>query len=386
MIKGIIYSKRRLLAVLMSFAMLFCSIPNGAEAAKKKLKATCPKTVAVNKSIKIKTNMKCNFKSSNKKIATVSSKGVVKGKKAGKVKITVTAKKTKQKKTVTITVKKQAKKVVTKTPSTSEPETTPTVIATQPPQGGVPQTPKPPEGVSPTPNAPTLMPNRTATPGTSTTPPTIPSPNVPSTQKPSVSPVPTSTATSSPTNPSTTRKPVGITAEFEGKIPINRELSNEATAMRMLIDATITVKLRYDDNTEEQVRPLELYVDQEIVEENGTKFIEATVRYKEFTTVLKVELVDVPKDVLYPIYIDCSYVGATLKKNQIPDLKDINTQVIMVDQSSLEIDSKNIRIADIEVTEDNKEYMFIIIYDYYFYYNGEKLHAPEGDIIYIPYE
>lgn len=46
------------------------------------------------------------YKSSNKKIATVSSKGVVTGKKAGKVKITVTSKKNKKvKKTVAITVK-----------------------------------------------------------------------------------------------------------------------------------------------------------------------------------------------------------------------------------------------------------------------------------------
>lgn len=46
------------------------------------------------------------YKSSNKKIATVSSKGVVTGKKAGKVNITVTSKKNKKvKKVVKITVK-----------------------------------------------------------------------------------------------------------------------------------------------------------------------------------------------------------------------------------------------------------------------------------------
>ena len=85
-------------------------IPEGtvSHAAGKKLKVTYHKTVAVNCTTTIKTNMKAKFKTSNKKIATVSSKGIVKGKKPGKVKITVTAKNNKKlKKTVTITVKNQ---------------------------------------------------------------------------------------------------------------------------------------------------------------------------------------------------------------------------------------------------------------------------------------
>ena len=53
-------------------------------------------------------NQKVTWKSSNKKIATVSSKGKVKVKKAGKVKITATAKDgSKKKATITITVKKK---------------------------------------------------------------------------------------------------------------------------------------------------------------------------------------------------------------------------------------------------------------------------------------
>ena len=67
-------------------------------AATKKLKVSAPKTVAINRTITIKTNVKAKFKSSNKKIATVTSKGVVKGKKPGKVKITVTSKKNKKQK------------------------------------------------------------------------------------------------------------------------------------------------------------------------------------------------------------------------------------------------------------------------------------------------
>ena len=57
------------------------------EAASKKLKISCKKTVAVNCTTTIKTNVKAKFQSSNKKIATVNSKGVVKGKKAGKVRL-----------------------------------------------------------------------------------------------------------------------------------------------------------------------------------------------------------------------------------------------------------------------------------------------------------
>ena len=53
-------------------------------------------------------NQKVTWKSSNKKIATVSSKGKVKVKKAGKVKITATAKDgSKKKATITITVRKK---------------------------------------------------------------------------------------------------------------------------------------------------------------------------------------------------------------------------------------------------------------------------------------
>ena len=70
--------------------------------------------VAVGKSVKLTTtvkvtpnkaaNKKVTYKSSNKKIATVTSGGTVKGKKTGSCKITVTSKKNKKKKT-TIKVK-----------------------------------------------------------------------------------------------------------------------------------------------------------------------------------------------------------------------------------------------------------------------------------------
>ena len=85
------------LAIIAMFAMIgsYFVSPNlsQVEAAAQKLKVTVPaKTVAINTTITLKTNVKAKFKSSNKKIATVSSKGVVKGKKAGKATITVTSK------------------------------------------------------------------------------------------------------------------------------------------------------------------------------------------------------------------------------------------------------------------------------------------------------
>ena len=75
----------------------------------KKVKLTTTVTVKPNK----KANKKVTYKSANKKIATVTSKGVIKGKKAGKTKITVTSKKNKKKKTtIKVVVKKAAVKKV----------------------------------------------------------------------------------------------------------------------------------------------------------------------------------------------------------------------------------------------------------------------------------
>ncbi|MCR5475106.1 MAG: Ig-like domain-containing protein [Lachnospiraceae bacterium] len=51
------------------------------------------------------TDKTVTWKSSNKKIATVSKKGRVKGLKKGKVKITVTTRDQKKKATCTVTVK-----------------------------------------------------------------------------------------------------------------------------------------------------------------------------------------------------------------------------------------------------------------------------------------
>ena len=119
-------NKLKALAVAMVLTMSAGMIPTTAgievpaltttvEAAVKKitLKASSKKVYA-GKTVKINAKAtkgaKLSYKTSNKKIATVSRRGVVTGKKAGKVKITITAKKAKYKttkKTVTVKVSRQ---------------------------------------------------------------------------------------------------------------------------------------------------------------------------------------------------------------------------------------------------------------------------------------
>lgn len=80
----------------------------------KKVKLTTTVTVTPNKS----ANKKVTYKSSNKKIATVSSAGNVKGVKRGSCKITVTSKKNKKKKAkISVKVVKQVTKVKLNTTS-----------------------------------------------------------------------------------------------------------------------------------------------------------------------------------------------------------------------------------------------------------------------------
>ncbi len=108
--------KANLLIGALAFATFFGAAVS-AEAKAKKVTVDAPyaKTaeVAKGKKITLSPNQKVSYKVANTKIATVSKKGVVKGKKAGKTKVTLTSKKKgKKKTTVKIVVKKQkAKKV-----------------------------------------------------------------------------------------------------------------------------------------------------------------------------------------------------------------------------------------------------------------------------------
>lgn len=119
-------------------------------------------TLKVKKVTPKKASKAVTYKTSNKKIATVSKKGVVKGKKIGKATITVTSKSNKKVKTkVTVTVKKADVAAATPTPGVNQPAVTtaPVVPATNAPD---------------TTKAPTATP--TNKPAKTTRPPSTPTP------------------------------------------------------------------------------------------------------------------------------------------------------------------------------------------------------------------
>ena len=126
------------LAIALAVALVFSTNVTPASAAKKKsskvkvssVKVVSPasskkiayvakgKTIKLTTTVKVKPNKKANkgvtYKSANTKIATVTKKGVVKGKKVGTTKITVKSKKNSKKKaTIKIKVVKNAVKKVT---------------------------------------------------------------------------------------------------------------------------------------------------------------------------------------------------------------------------------------------------------------------------------
>lgn len=127
-------TKSKIVAGMLAIVMLFSTafVPaNAAKVTVKKISVASSlsgskKTVVVakGKSVKLKTtvtvkpnkkaNKKVSYSSKNKSIATVDNKGVVKGKKAGTTKVTVTSSKNKKKKaTITVKVVKGAVKKVT---------------------------------------------------------------------------------------------------------------------------------------------------------------------------------------------------------------------------------------------------------------------------------
>lgn len=115
--------------LLVAVALLFCQMGQETVSAKVKVSKVTVKSnygksvhVAVGKKVKLTTtvkvspnkaaNKKVTYKSSNKKIAKVTSSGYVKGVKTGKCKVTVTSKKNKKKKAkITINVVKKVTSV-----------------------------------------------------------------------------------------------------------------------------------------------------------------------------------------------------------------------------------------------------------------------------------
>lgn len=118
---------KKLLAMIFVVVLSISIIPITNVSAAKKVKLNKTKTtIYVGKTVtlKLKNNKKkVKWTTSNKKIATVSKKGKVKGKKAGKV--TITAKVRKKKYKCKITVKKKVTKKPTTKP-TEQPTTKPT--------------------------------------------------------------------------------------------------------------------------------------------------------------------------------------------------------------------------------------------------------------------
>lgn len=278
---------------------------------------------------------------------------------------------------------------------------------TQTPQVDVTQSPKPHEEASQapsvpgkssdpatespdipkTPNPPTLTPDVPAseTPSVTSTPGPIgtETPDVPKTPGPSVTPEPTSTATPSPTTPSQTKQPIGITAEFEGKIPIEKSTGNVYWFSDNVNSASVKVMLKYNDGTEKVLTPAEFkFLNEEGIEKDGKKYMQYSIGYDQFSTVLEVETVPIDNNIVYPSTITAFYTGSPLKKGERPDVNDVKIEVIYSDYTEGTIDVNKIDVLLYD--EDTGEYWFV--YHYYLEYEGELLHFCRISIRHIDYE
>lgn len=188
---------------------------------KKKLTLNVGQTFKLKTTVKVSPNKaknkKLKFTTSNKKVVTVSKKGVLKAKKAGTAKITAASKINKKKKAVlTVTVKNTSNDgsgdvtIVPQTPS-DNPSLTPP---------GTNQTNTPVQSVSPSPAAPATTAPATTAPATTAPVPTespeaTNKPMTTDTPKPvptsSTSPTNTPSASSAPTSPAQSQAPADLT-------------------------------------------------------------------------------------------------------------------------------------------------------------------------------
>lgn len=340
---------QKMYAVLLTFIMLCgCLIiptPANVEAAgNTKLKVTSAKTVVVGKTIKIKTNVKAKFKSSNKKIATVSNKGVVKGKKAGKVKITVTSKSNKkQKKVIKITVKKKQNTTATTEKQTPSPNPKPTTEA---------------PSTKPTTQAPTTQ--------------------APTTEKKTTEEATTEkeTTENTTTEAPTEKKVVGIEANYRGsKVP------NDLYEIGIF---GADVKLVYNDGSKEEIIG-DGNCSFNLVN-NTSNVATYEVKYKEFSTQFSVELYNTSK--IYPYQLNVRYIGDTLEKGSIPKLEDLEADIIMNDiDTTIDVDKSKLEIILLKDITDTSKYAFAFVYDYTFTdENGNELFVSQYCRRYIPHK
>ena len=411
------------MAVLATVVMVLSClvIPGGitGQAASKKMTVSCKKTLAVNCTTTIKTNVKATFKSSNKKIATVNSKGVVKGKKAGTAKITVTSKSNKkQKKIITIKVKNQlvvtapqnakatleaGETVKIKTNLSAKFKSSNTKVATVSSKGVVTakqagtakitvtakKNKKLKKTVTITVREASTEQPATETPATETPATETPATEQPTTEQPATE-TPTTeqptteqptTETPAPEQPTEEAKVVGITAKYRGdKVPNDLELINWFG---------IEVEAVYSDGTKKEIIcNYENGLDYEYVStetENRKTYAKYKVTYKEFSTEFKVELIDVG-DTLYPIRLYALYKGDTIEKGSVPSISDFSNTVVFSDWKTKE-DADPSKIRLILYYDYGDEYEYKVAYDYTFTdENGNELYVCTWLVAGVPYE
>ncbi len=353
---------KRLLAFFVAISMCFGLVPyttTVTRAAAKKLKVTSAKSVAINCSITIKTNVKSTFKSSNKKIATVSKKGVVKGKKAGKVKITVTSKGNKnQKKTVKITVKKQlvvtapkgakstlevGESVKIKTNLSSNFVSSDTDVATVDTQGEVVAKGKGTAKITVTSKkyknlkktvaitvngdseeSTTQTQTTTQVQATTQVQTTTQEPPKVTTEEPLVSGDATtespSTEESTTETPSDEPKVIGIEATYRGKAVPTEE------AKYMGDQRYYDVYKIYDTGEKELINPEDRQLDgsyEGITTENELEYVNVKITYRNFSTDIKIRVIELSEDDSYTRELSVSYHGKEpIKQGEMPSLED----------------------------------------------------------------
>ena len=227
-----------LAALLMMIFML--AFPVSANAAVKLSKKKA--TITAGKTLKLKvkgTKKKVKWKSSNKKVATVSKKGVVKGIKKGTCKIT--AKVGKKKLTCKVTVKA----AVTKNSSSGNTASKNVVPAA----ASVPVTPKPTAAPS---AQPTPVVTPTVTPTPEPTPTVTPTPEPTPTVTPTPEPTPTVTPTPEPTPTVTpTPEPTPIVTPTPSPEPTSAEVTTSEEVEKALEEKNLSeLTIKTNENTE----------------------------------------------------------------------------------------------------------------------------------------